>query len=157
MRHTPPSPQDAINAVPGIAWPLLAMLAVAMAWMLGHAALTARADQDARRMEFVRATARIQDAIPFMRELEKKLLASTSSPRTSRYYQERRQEVRGRVDQLGRTAASLADTPQEKAHIERLATVVRVADARYQQVLVSAAALRPQATRTSEAAAVQQP
>ena len=155
MRHNLPSPQNAISAVPGIAWPLLVLLAVALAWMLGQAALTPRADENARRVEFVRATAGIEGAIPFLRELEKKLFASTSSPRTSSYYRERREEVRRRVGQLGKTAASLADTPEEKARVERLETVVRVGDARYQQTLVWTAALRPQATRTSEAAAVQ--
>jgi hypothetical protein len=136
---------------------LLALLIPASAWLLAYASQAPRESDDLRKVEFVRSAAGIQDRVRLLRELEKNMLASAASPQRSGYYRERREAVRRRIDELAGGAASIADGAQERARLGQLAVLVRVADARYEQVLASARAQsNPRlAMQTSEATVVQ--
>jgi hypothetical protein len=114
---------------------LLALLVPGSAWLVAHAALPAREADEPRRIEFVRSAAGIQGRIHGLRELEKSMPAAAAQK--SRFYGERREEARKRIDELARNAASLADGSEERAWLERLVALVRIADARHDQVLAS--------------------
>lgn len=117
---------------------LLALLVPASAWLVAYASLpTTRAD-DARRSEFVRATAGIQGRLAFLRQMERETIAVAASPGRSGYYRQRRDEARYRIDELTHRAAAVAEGAQEQARLRQLALLVRAGDARYERLLASA-------------------
>lgn len=131
MRPARPMWQEMQDQAFGLAALLLAVLVPASAWMVAQAALLVRPDEDGRRVEFVRATAGIQTGVQLLRQLEKSAAASAASRARGTYYRERREEARRRIGELSRSAAAIAEGAEERARLEQLAVLVRVADARH--------------------------
>jgi hypothetical protein len=52
----------------------------------------------------------------------------------STYYRVRRDEARRRIDELTRSAGALAEGQKDRARVQQLAALVRVADARYDRL-----------------------
>jgi hypothetical protein len=130
MRHAGPAAHDFAASAPGLAWLLLLLVMGTSAMLVAQAATLPRAAADARRSEFVRATAGVQGRVQFLRELEKSMRAAPSLQQ-SRYYRARHDEARRRIDELARSADALADGTKDLARVEQLALLVRAADARY--------------------------
>ena len=126
----------------GLSALLLALIVPGSAWLVIQASLPAPEAEDARRAEFVRSTAGIQGRVQLLREIEKNVVATAGSTEKAAYFRHRREEARQRISELTRSAASVAEGAQERARLAQLAVLVRAADARYDQVLVSASAAR---------------
>ncbi len=118
---------------------LLALLVPGSAWLVAQASLAGPRADDARRIEFVRASAGIQGRLGLLRELEKAELAGAAQ---AGYFRAHRAGERRRIDELARSAAAAAEGSEEQARLALLAVLVRAADARYEQVLALAGEAR---------------
>jgi hypothetical protein len=103
------------------------------AMLVAQAATLPREAAEARRNEFVRAAAGVQGRVQFLRELEKNMLAAPGAQKST-YYRVRRDEARRRIDELTRSAGALAEGQKDRARVQQLAALVRVADARYDRL-----------------------
>lgn len=137
MKPAQPFPHGMDTHGFGLGALILAFLVPASLWMVAEAATIAAGPQDARRIAFVHAAAGIQGRLQLLREFEKGVVTNAANARKSGYYRERRDEARRRIDALAKSAAALAEG-EERARLGRLEILVRLADARYGQILASA-------------------
>lgn len=137
MKQANPISQDLEGPVLGLAWLLFALLISVAAWLVAIPGKRVAQFEDPRRVEFVRSAAGIQDGIDHLRQLERGIVSSRAIPERSDYYRHKRDAARQRIDALARSAATVAETADERTRLDQLAMLTRVADARYQQVLAS--------------------
>ena len=121
---------------------MLAFLVPASLWLAAEAASLAARPGDARKIELTRAAAGIQGRLALLRELERRAVASSTNAAKTGYYRERRDAARQQIDQLARSAASIAANADERVRLASLDRLVRVADSRYERALAAAARQR---------------
>jgi hypothetical protein len=83
---------------------------------------------------FQQAAAAIYGRIQLMRTLERQMLASAANPERAALYLDKRQQARGRIDELIREARATAADEGAREHLERLVMLARAADARFETV-----------------------
>ena len=147
MKPAKPFPEGMDTHGFGLGALLLALLVPASVWMVAQAGRAASEPQEPRRVEFVHSAAGIRTQLHVLRETEKALLAAPAD--RNLHYRARHEQARRRIDELSRSAASVAEAGGERARLEELARLVRQADARYDQLLARGA-VRPVALQTSE-------
>lgn len=135
MKAAQPFPQGMDTHGFGLGALMLAFLVPACVWLVAEAASLAARPGDARRVEFTQAAAGIQGRLQLLRELERRVVASSTSAAKRGYYRERRDEARRRIDELARRAASNAGDAGQQARLEQLTALLQAADSRYARVL----------------------
>jgi hypothetical protein len=89
--------------------------------------------------EFQQAAAGIYGRVQLMRNLERQLLAAAANPERAALYLDKRQQARRQIDELVREARTTAPDESAREHLERLAMLAQVADARFETVSAHAA------------------
>jgi len=92
--------------------------------------------------DFAYPAAGVYGRIQLLRGLERQLLAAAEQPARAAFYLRKRQEARVRIDELMREAHAAAGSAGQHRQLDTLAVLVRLADARFAEVLAAGAGAR---------------
>lgn len=118
-----------------------ALLATALALLLIVILLPPGAP--AGSQEFRRSAAGVHGRVQMLRQLEKAMFASFANPERALWYLGQRRLARRQIDELMRRAQKAAVSAEQRRWLEQLATLTRVADERFEQLVYAALQRKP--------------